>query len=92
MSVAHAKGRKSRSKRIVLVPRTCVNCRQPFTPARADSVFCQTACRIANWNEHAHDGRIMSARRVKSGEWSIVVRMKSDIGLVPGQTVRIGEP
>jgi uncharacterized OB-fold protein len=68
-----------------------VNCGRTFTPARADSVYCQTACRIAAWNEHAHDGRVRSARRVKPGEWSIVVRMKSDIGLMPGQKVRIGK-
>lgn len=82
--------RKSRSKRIALIARTCVNCGRPFTPARADSVFCQTACRVAAWNEHSHDGKVRSARRVASGEWSIVVRMKSDIRLAPGQKVRIG--
>lgn len=69
---------------------TCDHCRGSFTP-RGNKSHCSTACRVAAWNEHAHDGRIVSARRVSSGEWSIVVRMAHDVGLTPGHTVRIGE-
>jgi hypothetical protein len=36
-------------RRVWHAPRVCRQCRWPFTPARADAVYCSHACRTRAW-------------------------------------------
>lgn len=54
-------------------------------------MFCSTACRKADFNDRAHEGRAVSVRRLKSGKLSVVVHLQGDTGICPGLRVRIGK-
>jgi hypothetical protein len=88
----------SRSARISAVEpdhrsedRRCGNCGASLEGHRSDADHCSDACRKAAWRDRAHEGKLVAKRQLKSGEWSLIVRLPADVGLVPGQTVRVGD-
>lgn len=66
------------------------SCGGPFTTLRPDTEYCSARCRRTMWKERAHEGRIYSVRKTVSGEVSIVIRFKQDIGVLPGEVRRLG--
>lgn len=70
-------------------PVSCGYCGQPFTPARQSAAYCSAACRRADFDERAKGGKVASVRRLKGGRMSVVLHMEHDVGIEPGQVVRV---
>jgi len=68
----------------------CAHCGGSLGGLRKSATYCSARCKRAAWEERAHDGKVASVRRLKSGRLSIVVHMERDVGLLPGQIVRVG--
>lgn len=77
--------------RLERLPRRCRWCRTPLpVKSRSDRKYCDGHCRRMAHVDRAHEGRVASVRRLKSGRMSVIVHMP-DCGLKPGDLVHVAK-
>lgn len=69
--------------------RRCGYCGGSLHGLPESARYCSAQHRRAAFDERAREGRVASVRRLKAGRMSVVVHMDRDIGIEPGQAVRI---
>lgn len=68
----------------------CINCGGSLAHRKDGAQYCNNVCKRAAFDERAKGGRVASVRRLKGGRMSVVVHMSADVGIEPGQSVRVG--